>query len=261
MDPTQHLAHTWNWGYVALSYVIAAFAAYISLELASRIGHNKDGRRRRLLAQGALLGYGIWAMHFVGMLAFDLDALVQYNLFTTVLSGLAAVGFVTAALFIVDSGRPSLGRFLTGGVVAGFGISVMHYTGMMALQTGAPTTYLALPFILSVVIAVAAATIALFLFAQVSSDRALQLPNATLLRLKVGAGLVMGAAIVGMHYTGMAAIKFSRVVDTLQTDGFTTDTTVLSILILFATFLVLGLALVYIVTGNDNKPAVGKSGD
>ncbi|MDB5044347.1 MAG: hypothetical protein JWQ08_397, partial [Deinococcus sp.] len=169
MDHTQHLAHTWNWGYVALSYVIAAFAAYISLELASRMGHDQMGRKRRLLAQGALLGYGIWAMHFVGMLAFELDALIQYNLFITVASGLAAVVFVTAALLIVNGGRPSWGRFLTGGVVAGFGISVMHYAGMMALQTGAMTTYLTLPFLMSVVIAVAAATIALFLFVQVNS--------------------------------------------------------------------------------------------
>ncbi|THF69724.1 hypothetical protein E7T06_10715 [Deinococcus sp. Arct2-2] len=261
MDHTQHLAHTWNWGYVALSYVIAAFAAYISLELASRMGTDQAGRKRRLLAQGALLGYGIWAMHFVGMLAFDLDALVQYNLVTTVASGLAAVGFVTAALFIVNGGTPNLGRFLAGGVVAGFGISVMHYTGMMALQTGAPTTYLAVPFILSVIIAIAAATIALFLFAQVNTKRALQMARGTLLRLKIGAGLVMGAAIVGMHYTGMAAIKFSAASATLQTNLFATDTTVLSILILFATFLVLGLALVYIITGQDNRPVVGRSGD
>ncbi|MFB9995347.1 MHYT domain-containing protein [Deinococcus oregonensis] len=261
MDHTQHLSHTWNWGYIALSYVIAAFAAYISLELASRMGQDQMGRKRRLLAQGGLLGYGIWAMHFVGMLAFELDALIQYNLFITVASGLAAVAFVTAALFIVNGGRASWGRFLTGGLVAGFGISVMHYAGMMALQTGAPTTYLTLPFLLSVVIAVAAATIALFLFAQVNSERALQLAQGTLLRLKVAAGLVMGAAIVGMHYTGMAAIQFGTVSSTLQTSLFATDTAVLSILILFATFLVLGLALVYILTGSSNRALVGKSGD
>jgi NO-binding membrane sensor protein with MHYT domain len=261
MDHTQHLAHSWNWGYVALSYVIAAFAAYISLELANRMGHDQMGRKRRLLAQGALLGYGIWAMHFVGMLAFQLDALTQYNLFITVASGLAAVVFVTGALFIVNGGRPSWGRFLSGGVVAGFGISVMHYTGMMALQTGAPTTYLALPFLLSVVIAVVAATIALFLFTEVNSERARQMAHGTLLRLKVVAGLVMGAAIVGMHYTGMAAIQFGAVSSTLQTNLFATDTTVLSILILFATFLVLGLALVYIVTGSSSRPVLGKSGD
>ncbi|UQN08328.1 MHYT domain-containing protein [Deinococcus sp. QL22] len=261
MDDMQHLSHTWNWGYIALSYVIAAFASYISLELAGRIGNHRDGRKRRLLAQGALLGYGIWAMHFVGMLAFDLNALVQYNLLLTVVSGLAAVAFITAALFIVDVSTPTLGRFLTGGVVAGFGISVMHYAGMMALQTGGASTYLAFPFILSVIIAIAAATVALFLFAQVNSERALQLPKRTLLNLKVGAGMVMGAAIVGMHYTGMAAITFSAVSTALQTTVFATDTTVLSILILFATFLVLGLALVYIVTGNDDRPLVGRSGD
>jgi NO-binding membrane sensor protein with MHYT domain len=150
---------------------------------------------------------------------------------------------------------------LAGGVVAGFGISVMHYTGMMALQTGAPTTYLALPFLLSVLIAVAAATVALFLFAQVNSKRALQIADGTLLKLKIAAGLVMGAAIVGMHYTGMAAIQFGAVSSTLETTLFATDTTVLSILILFATFLVLGLALVYIVTGPDNRTVIGKSGD
>ncbi|UQN06304.1 MHYT domain-containing protein [Deinococcus sp. QL22] len=261
MDQTQHLAHSWNWGYVALSYVIAAFASYVSLELASRIGHHQEGRNRRLLAQGALLGYGIWAMHFVGMLAFNLKALVQYNLFITAASGLAAVLFVTGALFIVNGGRASWGRFLTGGVIAGFGISVMHYAGMMAMQTGAQTSYLPLPFILSVVIAIAAATIALFLFAQVNSERAVQLAKTTLLSLKVTAALVMGAAIVGMHYMGMAAIQFSAAPTTAQTIGFATDTTVLSILILFTTFLVLGLALVYIVTGNDNRPVVGGSGD
>ncbi len=123
------------------------------------------------VALGALLGSGIWAMHFVGMQAFVL---------------------------------PTVLRILVSGSVAGLGICLMHYLGMAAMQVNALASYRPLPFALSVLIAVGAASVAFYLFSRVVAS---DVSRVTRIGLQVAASLVMGLAIAGMHYTGMAAIK------------------------------------------------------
>ncbi|WP_102127799.1 MHYT domain-containing protein [Deinococcus planocerae] len=243
MDHThQALSHSWSVFYVVLSYVIATLASYVSLEVATRAGQRSaEGHRGRawLLAQAALLGYGIWAMHFVGMLAYQVSATVTYNLPLTVLSGVLAIGLMYPALLILHGGPLRLARLLLAGLVAGSGIVFMHYLGMFAFQVpGTAVSVRPVPLVLSVLIAVGASMAAFYLFRLVSSTWARKLSGAALTGLKVAAGLVMGGAIVSMHYTGMAAWHLNVVDGNLlyrNTGGLDTE------------FLALGISVLSIV--------------
>ncbi|HEY7687142.1 MAG TPA: MHYT domain-containing protein, partial [Dongiaceae bacterium] len=183
---------------VGLSIVIAVLASFTALTLAGRV--KESSGRTRLVWLGAAavaLGGGIWSMHFVAMLAFSLNMPIEYNIELTAASLVAAIIVTALALYTVTrwAGRTSLG---IAGFFAGIGVATMHYMGMAAMEMNATISYDPLLFGVSIVIAVVAATAALWL--------ALNL-NATW--HKVAAAFVMGAAICGMHYTGMAATIFT----------------------------------------------------
>ncbi|WP_045235101.1 MHYT domain-containing protein, partial [Deinococcus pimensis] len=81
----EHLTHSWSPTYITLSYIIATLASFAALQLATRAGQRTGASRTfYLLTQGLLLGFGIWAMHFIGMLAWEPNAPVGYDLLPTV---------------------------------------------------------------------------------------------------------------------------------------------------------------------------------
>ncbi|MFV3131658.1 MHYT domain-containing protein [Niveispirillum sp. KHB5.9] len=183
-----------NW-LVALSFLTAAFASYVALDLAERL-RSAEGMLRWAWhgAASAALGGGIWAMHFLGMLAFNLDAPFTFHGGLTLLSLAVPILVVAVGLWVVKS-RMSPIRLLLAGVIVGMGVVVMHYTGMAALMLPGTIGYKPGLFALSVVIALVAATVALWL--ALTPQR---------FSLRVVAALVMGVAICGMHYTGMGAL-------------------------------------------------------
>jgi signal transduction histidine kinase/ActR/RegA family two-component response regulator len=149
------------------------------------------------------MGSGIWSMHFVGMLAFSLPITLGYGLAKTLLSWLAAVAVSGLALQIASQPRPRLRTLAGGALLMGAGICAMHYTGMAALDMAPGIVWNPWLVLASAAIACAASAVALHLFTE--------LPR--LLRghprcAQTAAALVMGAAITGMHYTGMAAAGF-----------------------------------------------------
>lgn len=180
---------------VALSYITAAFASYVALDMAERL-RNADGSLRWAWhgAASVALGGGIWAMHFLGMLAFQLDAPFTFHAGLTVLSLAVPILVVALGLWLVGGGINPV-RLLTAGVIVGMGVVVMHYTGMAALMLPGTIGYKPGLFSLSVVIALVAATVALWL--ALTPQR---------FSRRVVAALVMGFAICGMHYTGMGAL-------------------------------------------------------
>ncbi len=231
------MMHTyWNTSYVSLSVVIAIVTSYLGLELARRF--TRSGSTFAPIVLGAVLGYGIWAMHFIGMLAMQLPTNIAYNLPLTLISGVSALTFLVAASVLLSKGEPTIPRILTSGIVAGTGIVLMHYTGMAALQLDATPQYHPLLVAISVLIAVGAASVAFFLFSRVMvADLTRHVRTA----VQLGASLVMGLAIAGMHYTGMAAVQYlSQPMDANAVSG-------VDIHNLF--YLVLGLTLlVFVVT-------------
>jgi NO-binding membrane sensor protein with MHYT domain len=195
-------------GLVALSVVIAIFASYTALDLASRVSKNAATPRKAwtwLVAGAISMGTGIWAMHFIGMLAFHLPLPVAYELPLTWLSMLIAIVVSAIALFVLR--RPDAvmtGNLTLGALLMGVGIAAMHYTGMIAMRMSPPITYDPLLFVLSVLIAVLASLAALWI-----ALRLRNIPSRFAVMAKLASAGVMGLAITGMHYTGMAAAKFA----------------------------------------------------
>jgi len=181
---------------VALSILIAALASYTALDLATRMrAASGQARRAWLVAAAIAMGGGIWSMHFVGMLAFSLPGSeISYDPFLTLLSLVIPV-VVAAAAFAVVGRRPQ--TLLASGFAMGLGISGMHYTGMAAMRMPAFIEYDPGWVALSIVIAISASVVALWLAFRHTD--AVQ---------RLFAGFVMGVAISGMHYAAMEGATF-----------------------------------------------------
>lgn len=197
-----HGAH--NPGLVLLSVLVAVLTSGMALQTA-HIARSADTVRHRSLAIGSgaiALGGGIWTMHFIGMLAFELPTLVMYSASLTLLSSLP--GFAAAWLALRILSRPDVSgwRLMGVGVLVGLGIGAMHYSGMAAMQM-VGLRYEPRLFALSLVVSVALATLALWI--RFGLNRTSLGPTR---RLALG-GIVMGLSISGMHYTGMAAARFT----------------------------------------------------
>lgn len=191
---------------VFLSIVVACLASYTALDLARRIGTLGTPKYRRLwLGGGAIsLGIGIWSMHFIGMLAFSMPISLGYSLSITLLSLVIAMSVSLLVLYTVTGTQLSTLRLVTSGLIMGAGIATMHYTGMAAMLMQPGITYIPWIFAASIAIAMLASIAALWIAFHL---RRKSRKYALLSRL--GAALVMGLAIAGMHYTGMAAAVFA----------------------------------------------------
>lgn len=196
---------SWNIPLVVLSYVVAVFASYTALDLAGRVVATYGRARTLWLTGGAFaMGTGIWSMHFTGMLAFDMGMPVSYDVPTTLLSVVIAIAASGLALFVVSRGLIGIAPLLVAGPIMGVGIASMHYTGMGAMRMAATISYDPLLYALSILIAIVASMAALYLSFHLNQGG----DTAWMRWLKIASAFVMGAAIVGMHYTGMAAASF-----------------------------------------------------
>ena len=193
------MAASWDVRLVVLSCVIAVFASYTALDLAGRVTVSRGTARRLWLAAGALaMGTGIWSMHFTGMLAFDVGTPVAYGLPRTLISVAIAVCASGLSLLVAGRGAMEARSLLVAGPIMGIGIASMHYTEMSAMRMVMSINYDPVLFGLSVLIAVLASIAALYLAFRLNRRGT---PHARL--LKGGSALVMGAAIAGMHYSGL----------------------------------------------------------
>jgi diguanylate cyclase (GGDEF)-like protein len=190
---------------VALSVVVAIIASYTALELAGRVSEKHGKSSWAWLVGGAIsMGTGIWSMHFIGMLAFHLPVPIAYDAGITTLSMAIAILVSGFALFVVR--RPALTRqnITVGATLMGVGICAMHYTGMYAMRMSPPIVYHPPLFIASVIIAIVASLAALWIAFQLRHKH-----SGLAILAKVGSAIIMGLAITGMHYTGMAAAQFA----------------------------------------------------
>ncbi len=186
---------------VGLSFLIAALGSFAALQLAVGIASAQSPRERWLsiiLSGAALGGGGIWAMHFIGMLACKMNIAVQYGTNLTLLS--AVVGMAACALGLAVYGQNTLtnSRLILGGVLTGLGVAGMHYMGMAAMVMPADLVYDPMLVAASLLIAVVAATAALWLAFHFRG-----------IEQMAGGALLMAIAVSGMHYTGMAAVSFA----------------------------------------------------
>jgi signal transduction histidine kinase len=235
---------TYNLNLVGLSVIIAILSAYTALDLTDRIATAKRRASLGWLMAGAgCLGIGIWAMHFVGMLAFNLPVSVSYNGWIVMASIFPAI--LASGIVLWIASRPSLptANLVVAGLLMGIGITAMHYLGMAAMQLPAIAHYDPRLVALSAAIAVVVSFVALWL------SHALRNQPVVIWWQKIGAAMVMGIAVPMMHYTGMAAVCFTAIAAP-SGDFPAPNTTWLASLTCAMAFSLLGLAL---VTSSETK--------
>jgi two-component system sensor histidine kinase/response regulator len=235
----QVLAGQYDWKLVVLSIVIAICASHTALDMAARTAGSQGRSRTYWWIGGSFsMGLGIWAMHYIGMLAFHLPVAVSYNVPTVAFSLLAAIAASAVALFVVSRKRLSTLYLVWGSLAMGSGIAGMHYIGMLAMRLAAHAVYDPALVTLSVAIAVVVSYGAMYLAFRFRD----QAQSSGWLRL--GSAVVMGFAIASMHYTGMAAVCFYRVPLTVASRDAVGVSDLGIAAIASLTFAVLGLSFV-----------------
>ncbi|MFF9239413.1 MHYT domain-containing protein [Streptomyces sp. NPDC014801] len=181
-----------------VAYLMACLGGALGLRCTTRAQLVAHSWRPGWLALGsAAIGSGIWTMHFIAMMGFTIDqAPIHYGKPTTYASLAVAVVMVGVGIFIVGYKGATGAALFTGGTLTGLGIASMHYLGMAGMRFDGRLEYNTLTVAASVVIAMAAATAALWAAGRVRG-----------VLWSVGASLVMGLAVSGMHYIGMAALS------------------------------------------------------
>ncbi len=250
VDLVTALDSSYSPGLVLLSIVIASLASYAALGLAGRIREAESASARRWwCAAGALaMGTGVWAMHFIGMLAFRLPVPVAYDVLVTFLSMVPAALASVVALRVISRETVSRRELAVGGLLMGSGIGVMHVTGMAAMHLAAMMLYDPLLLVLAIVVGIGLATGAL----AVSTRGAKQIQKDY--RAAVGASCLMGMAVAGLHYTAMWAVYFFPA-DAPAGHGFEMDPRLLALLVTVATVLILGLTIFVVMVDRRLKAA------
>ncbi|MET9384745.1 MHYT domain-containing protein [Streptomyces sp. NPDC002928] len=180
------------------AYLMACLGGALGLRCIVRSLLDTQSWKPGWLGLGAAsIGCGIWTMHFIAMIGFQVEeSRIGYDVTLTVLSLVVAVVVVGVGVFLVGYLGAGGAALSVAGVVTGLGVAGMHYLGMAAIQVNGTIRYAPSAVALSVLIAIVAATAALWAAVTIRGFLA-----------SLGASLVMGVAVSGMHYTAMAAVS------------------------------------------------------
>lgn len=224
------LDYQYDLALVALSFVISVLGSYVALSLASA----RDRKQDRVVGPAvALGGCGIWGMHFIGMTAYKTPLYVSFSMVPTVLSLVIAIAITAVGFRLALKGPEKLVNLVIGGAVIGGGVVAMHYLGMLGMEVRATAEWNWATVGLSVVIAVVAATVALWLAFNVKTTSQ-----------RLAAALIMGIAVCAMHYTGMAAATFICVAQSTPS-AFRVDGPYLGFLIFGFSLIALAFSIMY----------------
>ncbi|MDP9795686.1 NO-binding membrane sensor protein with MHYT domain [Catenuloplanes nepalensis] len=218
--------HHFEYGVITpiLSYALSVLGSVLALTCAVRARESTTtGQRARWIAGAsiALGGTAIWTMHFMAMLGFGVEGTtIRYGVPLTVISLVLAIVSVGIGLSLVGFGRADFVKILGGGLFTGIGVAAMHYTGMAGMQLDGTISYDVVPVVLSVLIAVVAAIVALWLSVRVRGGWAI-----------AGSALIMGVAVNGMHFTGMTAMHVELHSETIRRSGVTAGTLLVPIVV------------------------------
>jgi signal transduction histidine kinase/CheY-like chemotaxis protein len=232
--------HEYSTSLVLLSVLVAILASYTALDLSGRI-HAATGRARAMWVAGggAAMGFGIWSMHFVGMLALHLTIIATYAPFQLVTSLGVAMGASSFALWIASRSRVGHLQLMAAAAAMGIAIAGMHYVGMAGMRVPARMEYDPALFASSIAIAIGASFVALVIARRLRDEE-----SSRIRRLRTAAAVAMGLAIAGMHYTGMAAMRFVAVDQAAVVAGSSLPPFALGIATALAGIIVAGLAMI-----------------
>lgn len=202
---------SWDPMLIAVSYLVAFIASFVALDSAGKIP--LSSRKAALfwrIAGGITLGIGIWSMHFIGMLSMQMPMMMSYDLWLTLASlGVAIVASTIAINIAVTGKHLSPFRLFFATVILSAGVVAMHYIDMAALMLEGSILWDRRIVGVSVMIAVVASGVALWLAFRLRDK------HKGVFVTRILAALVMGAAICAMHYTGMSAAHFHEMAHTL----------------------------------------------
>lgn len=243
MITLEHLDH-FSYGLVTpvVAYVMASLGAALGLRCTVRALNTRGRSRSNWLVVGATaIGAGIWTMHFIAMLGFQVvGSPVRYDVLLTLLSLVVAIIVVGAGVFTVGFGRSTVMALLLGGVGMGLGVATMHYTGMAAVQVNGAIQYDGRLVALSVAIAVTAATAALWIVLYIHG-----------LGGALGAALVMGVAVSSMHYTAMAAVDVELASGVPEVAGATAMEFLFPLAVVIGTILLISVVVIAVSPIDD----------
>ncbi|MER5598673.1 MHYT domain-containing protein [Streptomyces sp. NPDC002265] len=226
------------------AYVMACLGAALGLRCTTRSLRRSDRKANWLLLGSVAIGCGIWTMHFIAMIGFSVGgALVSYDSGLTLFSLAVAIAVVAVGVFLVGYRGASRSNLAIAGTITGVGVAVMHYLGMAAMDAHGSIEYDAMTVVLSVVIAVVAATAALWAAVSIQG-----------LWSTLAASLVMGVAVTGMHYTGMSAVSV-HVDGVIESSQSSTSLLGFLLLMLVGPFIVLLVAAVIVMFDPDMMAA------
>jgi diguanylate cyclase len=227
---------------VLLSIAVAMQASYVGLSLALNISSAFALRRRLLIAGAAItLAVGIWSMHFVGMLALITDGAINYAVLPTLLSFLLCVLVMGIAIFLAS--LRSQGLLILAALVMGLGITTMHFVGMLAVHDSAMMTHDLRYAFSSLLIAIAASGLALWLAFSADHRPPLLLCAA-----------VLGCAVSGMHYMAMAGTTLHFIAaDHAGADSIISGS-VLAVIVSVVAFSISGLFLLTLIPVEPSQP-------
>jgi NO-binding membrane sensor protein with MHYT domain len=182
------------------AYLLAFLGSFLGLLSTgrARTAHTRGRRNRWLIIAAFSIGGGaIWLMHFTAMLGFDVpDSPVRYSPTVTMFSLGIAIVTVGIGLMVVGHGKRSLAKTVVAGAITGVGVLAMHYSGMAGMHVAGDIHYRPTLVAASGIVAISAATLALWFTVSVQGWGPV-----------TGASAIMGVAICGMHYLGMAAME------------------------------------------------------
>lgn len=242
-DQLSFVEGSYNYWLVSLSIFISIFASWISLYMLKRFSNleNQYSRLAILFTSSFSMGGAVWSMHFIGMMSFDLCTKVTYHKSITILSILPSFIASYFALQTLNKKKITRKELISVGILVGAGIGFMHYMGMAAMEMRPKLMYDPYLFFISLVVAISLAILSIFIQFRLKETK-LKIKTKYLTLIS---GIVMGSAISGMHYTGMAAARF--VIDPTQVlDKTNSDQFFLAALVSFGSIFVIGSAVVTI---------------
>ncbi|WP_406101091.1 hypothetical protein OG698_02305 [Streptomyces sp. NBC_01003] len=233
MGHMHHMAG--GWATPVLSYAMAVVGSALGLRCTVRaLAAGGRSKRNWLVSASIAIGAGIWTMHFIAMLGYTVDGTaIRYDIPLTLLSLLVAIAVVGAGVFTAGYGKSRVRSILFGGVGTGLGVAAMHYIGMAAVQLNGTISYDPAVVTASVVIAIAAASAALWAALSVRGPA-----------VAAVAALVMGLAVSSMHYTGMAAVTVDVHASNAPLPGASATAFILPLAVVLGSFLFLTCAFV-----------------
>lgn len=235
-----YISGDYNYTLVVLSVIVAVTASFIALHFASMTKHILVVQQRHIavFAGAIMMAGGVWSMHFVGMLAFNMGGEVDYDTTLTFLSILPSLIASYVTLRILIKSKLTSWQLVNSSLCVGAGIGIMHYTGMAAMEMEASLQYEPVLFVTSIIVAVILAFLALsvrYYLSQLSQGLSTNVIN-------IISAVIMGIAISGMHYTGMAAARFGVLENGAVHDSLDGSASQLPYMIVFAVLLMSGLA-------------------